>query len=141
MLSKDELAQVANAIKQAEMNTSGEIRVYVSRQCGKDPLEQATETFTKIGMRNTAQRNGVLIFISPSDKKVAIVGDDGIHASTKTTFWNNIVSEMLPYFRENNLVEGLCHGIRIVGDLIKDKYPYTSNDINELSDEVILEDE
>jgi len=140
MLSKEELEQISTSIRNAERQTSGEIRVCVARQCNGDPLEAARYKFTRLKMEATEQRNGVLLYISPSDHKAAIWGDSGIHDATRKDFWNEVLEEMLSFFREGRIVDGICLGVGRIGELIKAQYPILENDKNELSDDVILEE-
>lgn len=140
MLSEEELTQISISIRNAESHTSGEIRVCVARRCKGDPLEAAFRMFSRLEMEKTAQRNGVLIYVSPADQKAAIWGDRGIHDATRNDFWDNVLNEMLAYFREGRITDGICKGVGRVGELIRSQYPILENDINELSDEVILEE-
>lgn len=140
MLSKEELEQISESIRKAERHTSGEIRVCVSRHCKGDPLEVAFLNFTRMKMEATKQRNGVLLYVSPSDHKAAIWGDKGIHDATRKDFWDEVLHEMLSFFREGRIAEGICRGVDRVGKLIRVQYPVSEHDINELSDEVILEE-
>lgn len=140
MLSKEELQQITESIRSAERNTSGEIRVYVARQCKGDPLEAAYHKFTRLKMEATEQRNGVLLYISPADHKAAIWGDRGIHDVARSDFWDKVLAEMLPFFREGRIADGICRGVGSIGELIRSQYPVSENDINELSDDVILEE-
>lgn len=139
MLSKKELEQISESIRSAEAHTSGEIRVCVARQCKGDPLEAAFRKFTQLKMGATELRNGVLLYVSPAGHKAAIWGDQGIHGATRSDFWDEVLEEMLPFFREERITDGICRGVNRVGELVKAQYPVSENDINELSDEVILE--
>jgi uncharacterized membrane protein len=82
----------------------------------------------------------VLIFVSPTDHKAAIWGDSGIHDATQKDFWDEVLKEMLSFFREGRIADGICRGVEKVGELIRAQYPVLENDINELSDDVILEE-
>ncbi|MBK5195835.1 MAG: TPM domain-containing protein [Proteiniphilum sp.] len=140
MLNKEELGKITEAIRSAESHTSGEIRVCVVKQCKGDPLEAAFIKFHHLKMNNTHLRNGVLIYLSPSDHKVAILGDKGINDAVRNDFWDDALEEMLTCFRRGETTEGICKGVGKVGELIKTLYPVSENDINELSDEVILDE-
>ena len=74
-LSEEERGAVERAIAAAERETSGEIRVHISRNVKGDPLEAASRVFARLGMHQTAARNGVLIYISVADHRFAIVGE------------------------------------------------------------------
>lgn len=140
MLNKEELDKVTESIRSAESMTSGEIRVCVAKQCKEDPLKMATAKFHELKMEATQLRNSVLIYVCPADHKAAIVGDIGINEASKDGFWDNTLEEMLAYFRKEMIVDGICQGVGKVGELIKVRYPISENDINELSNDVILEE-
>ncbi len=140
MLNKNELSLVKEAIRDAESCTSAEIRVCVAKRCSQTALEAAYRKFEKLKMYETALRNAVLIYVAPADKKMAIVGDAGINKIIPPHFWDNVLSDMLPYFANDNICEGLCFGVQKVGELIKEHYPIGKEDRNELGDEVIMDE-
>lgn len=140
MLKSEELHQISEAIRNAESHTSGEIRVCIAKQCKGDPLKAAYIKFHQMKMNSTQLRNGVLIYLSPSDQKAAILGDKGINEAARDDFWDEALKEMLSCFREGRIADGICKGVGKVGALIKAQYPVSENDKNELSDEIILEE-
>ena len=133
-------AKIAEAIRNAELLTSGEIRVYIAKHCKEDALDKASRVFQKLKMHNTAQRNAVLILVCPADHKAAILGDKGINSIIENDFWDNTLSELITYCSKDLITEGICKTVNKVGNLIKQAYPYLEGDINELDNEVILED-
>lgn len=124
------------AIAKAELNTSGEIRVHIDKQCKVDPLKRAIVIFEELKMYNTAQKNGILIYLSLNDNKLAIIGDSGINAVVPDDFWDNERDLMISFFKKGQFTEGLVEGIRMVGEQLKAAFPYLENDTNELSNEV-----
>lgn len=140
MLNKEELQRITESIRDAESRTSGEIRVCVAKKCKGDPLAVAFRKFHQLKMNKTQLRNGVLIYVSPSDHKTAIIGDQGIHESANEGFWHEALEVMLSLFKEEKIAEGICAGVEKVGELIKSRYPVAENDVNELDDEVIMEE-
>lgn len=139
MLNQEQLQEIVEAIRAAERKTSGEIRVYVAKSCKSNPLHRAAQVFKKQQMQKTKLRNAVLIFVSPSDRKAAIVGDKGIHEAANIGFWDDVLDEMIDFFREEQFIDGICSAVGRVGELIKTRYPLQPDDINELSDEIIVE--
>ncbi len=140
LLSAAENAAVVQAIREAELATSGEVRVFIeSRNPLVDTLERARAIFFEEKMFETAARNGVLIYIALKDKEVAIFGDEGIHQAVGAEFWNQQIKQMLPLFKQNSLAVGLCNCIQTVGDVLKEKFPYQEGqDKNELPDDIIF---
>ena len=134
--TKEEQQNIVAAIKEAELNTSGEIRVHIENHCKEEALERAAEVFYDLKMNHTAARNGILFYLAVKDRKFAIIGDEGINKEVEHDFWNDIKDEMISNFKENKFAEGLIVGILKCGDKLKEYFPYQNDDINELSDEI-----
>ena len=139
-MQRIEEQKIVEAIRKAELLTSGEIRVYIAKHCKEDALEKASIVFRKLKMHNTILRNAVLIFVCPTDKKAAILGDKGINSIIESDFWDNTMNEIISYCSKDLITEGICKAVDRVGNLIKQKYPSQEGDINELENEIILED-
>lgn len=134
--TKEEQQKIVAAIKEAELNTSGEIRVHIENHCKEEALERAAEVFYDLKMDRTAARNGILFYLAVKDHKFAIIGDEGINREVERDFWNDIKDEMIYNFKENKFAEGLIAGILKCGDKLKKYFPYQNDDVNELSDEI-----
>ena len=134
--SKEEQQKIVAAIKEAELNTSGEIRVHIENHCKEEAIERAAEVFYDLKMNQTAARNGILFYLAVKDHKFAIIGDEGINKNVEHDFWNDIKYEMIVNFKENRFAEGLIDGILKCGKRLKEYFPYQSDDVNELSDEI-----
>lgn len=132
----DQQKQIVDAIEEAELNTSGEIRVHVDLTCKGDVLDQAAKTFALLKMHKTKLRNGVLFYLSIQDRKFAILGDAGINSQVPENFWESTKQTMLDKFKENNLTEGLVTGITMAGEQLKKYFPYKDDDINELDNNI-----
>ena len=139
--SKEEKERITSAIREAELNTSGEIRVHIERRCKADVLDHAAYLFEKLGMHKTEKRNGVLFYLSIDDHKFAILGDAGINSITGENFWDKIKEAMLEKFQEQEFCSGLETGILMAGEQLKKHFPYQENDVNELSDEISFGDQ
>ncbi len=132
----EEKKMIRSAIANAELNTSGEIRVHVENRCKNDVLDCAAGWFEKLKMHKTEQRNGVLFYLAVKDRKFAILGDGGINAVTPENFWESIKSRMEPLFAEEKFAEGLAMGIELAGEKLREHFPYQADDTNELSDDI-----
>lgn len=129
--------EIIAAIKEAENNTSGEIRVHIEKNCKEDVLDHAAFIFDELEMQKTALRNGVLIYLAVEDRKLAILGDAGINLKVPKGFWDEIKDLMITNFKEGKFTEGLSQGIILAGEQLKKHYPHDKeNDENELSDEI-----
>lgn len=129
-------ALIEQAIKEAELNTSGEIRVHLESKCSGDPLQRAVYIFNYLKMYRTQARNGVLVYVAVGSRKFAIIGDAGINAVVPDNFWDGIKEQMQLNFAAGNYVDGLVQAIRESGVSLKRYFPYQSDDINEQPDEI-----
>lgn len=134
--SKKEKKQILAAIREAERNTSGEIRVHLEYKTHGPVYGHAQKVFQRIGMTKTSQRNGVLIFLATRDKKFAVLGDVGINEKVPEGFWNDVVQIMTEHFKQNKFAEGISEAALRIGEKLKAYFPYQPNDKNELSDGV-----
>lgn len=127
---------VISAIREAEKNTSGEIRVHIDDTCEGDVYEKAVEVFRFLGMDRTKARNGVLIYVACNSKVFAIIGDKGIDESVPAGFWHDVSARIGERFREGLYAEGLAEAIAMTGEKLKAFFPYRSDDVNEQPDEI-----
>lgn len=134
--SEESKLKIRNAIRTAELNTSGEIRVHVEKHCKGDVLDRAAYIFGKLKMHKTELRNGVLFYLAVEDHKFAILGDAGINQKVSDDFWEDIKDVMAVDFGEGKFDDGLSKGIVMAGDQLKKHFPYQVGDVNELSDEI-----
>lgn len=132
----DQEAQIVAAIREAELNTSGEIRVHMDEKCSGDAFERATKVFHQLKMDATQLQNGILFYLASKDHKFAIIGDKGINEKVPDDFWDHIRDEMQAAFKAGNFTEGLCSGIAATGHALKEFFPYADDDINELPDSI-----
>jgi len=135
-LTKEQKELIISAIKEAESDTSGEIRVHIETHCHGDALDRAVWVFHKLGMDRTKQKNGVLFYLAVADRKFAVIGDSGINSKVPEGFWNQVKELLGKYFSAGLFAEGLAEGIKLAGRQLKAFFPYRKDDINELSDDI-----
>lgn len=135
-LTREELDRVRDAVRIAEKRTSGEIRVHLDVAIMEEVLDHAAYVFKDLGMAETEARNGVLIYVSVPGRKVAVIGDVAIHAKLGDTYWHDVLEVILGHFRQDNFCDGLCAGVELLGEKLREHFPYQRDDVNELSDDV-----
>ena len=140
ILNNEEDRRVVEAIRQAELNTSGEIKVHIENFCRSRVERRILFIFNRLKMNKTQQRNGVLIYLAVKDHKFAILGDEGINNMVEADFWNDIRDLMADAFKEGKFAEGLEQGIMRCGEKLKTYFPYQSDKTNEIPDEISYED-
>src|SRR5574344_1289405 len=75
LIPKEDENMIVAAIKKAELNTSGEIRVHIESECKEgNPLARAIYVFNMLGMYKTAARNGVLIYVAKKATSLQSLG-------------------------------------------------------------------
>jgi len=147
ILNKKKLEEVKEAVKAAELETSGEIRVSVFKDFPKELKETepeealrtlAHQQFAQLGITNTKLDNGVLILLVVKPRRFIIWGDTGINEVIPEGRWQELAGTMSSFFREKRFKEGLCQVVTEVGQILKEHFPYQKDDIDELPDEVHL---
>ena len=128
--------RIVQAIAGAERRTSGEFRVHVTKHSPKDLEARAERRFHRLGMKRTAERNGVLIYIAPKARRFRILGDAGIHEKAGDQFWTEVASVLEEHFRRGEFTEGVVRGVERVGELLATHFPRKADDRNELPDQV-----
>ncbi len=127
---------IVAAIKAAEKETSGEIRVHIEKVCPDNVLDRAAWWFKKLGMHKTRARNGVLIYLAIRSHQFAIIGDEGINKVVPGGFWDVLKNQMEQDFKAGKFVEGISYAIMETGRLLKHHFPYFQEDTNEQPDEI-----
>ena len=135
-LSKADEQEVIEAIKDAELNTSGEIRIHIEGKANKDAYERALDVFNELKMHQTEQRNGVLIYVAAEDRKFVICGDEGINNVVAEDFWDCTRDTIAEDFKKGNFKDGIVSGILNAGIQLKQFFPWQTDDENELSNEI-----
>lgn len=136
LFTEQQRRKIEDAIRKAELETSGEVQVYIEYICKIDPLDRAAELFKTLKMHRTRLRNGVLFYLALDDHKFAILGDAGINSRVASGYWDTIKESMLPLLQGGNPTEALCLGIKMAGQQLRAQFPYKSNDVNELPDSI-----
>jgi len=135
-LSSDDELEVVEAIRLAEKETSGEIRVHIEKKASVDAYSRATELFHLLKMDNTKLQNGVLIYLAVDDHQFAIIGDKGINDIVGHDFWDCTKDIMVSHFKTGNFKQGLIDGIGRAGEQLQKHFPWEDHDTDELSNEI-----
>lgn len=136
--NKEQKQQIVQAIRDAEKDTSGEIRLHIETKCKGEPLDRAVKMFANLKMHQTRLRNGTLIYLAVKDQKFAIFGDEGINTVVADDFWEEVKETMSAQFSKGNFADGISDGIRQVGKKLKEFFPYQDDDVNELDDDISI---
>jgi uncharacterized membrane protein len=139
-LSAKEEEEVVDAIRMAEKETSGEIRVHIEKTHGEqDIFERAVEVFHLLKMDNTKQENGVLIYVAIEDRDFVIYGDKGINEVVPNDFWESTKDAIVAEFKAGNYKQGLIDGILKAGEQLHKHFPWNEDNTNELTNTISRE--
>ena len=128
---------VEDAIRAAEQRTSGEIRVALARfWFWGDVRLSAERTFVRLHVDKTRRRNGVLIFLAPWRRRLAVIGDVGAQEKLPVDFWKTVVEAITSHFRGGDRTAGLVAAVNMVADALAAVFPREATDVNELPDTV-----
>ena len=133
-----EKLRIRQAVKEAELNTSGEIRIYIEDHCKGELMDRAAFIFEEMKIHETANRNGVLIYLAFSDKRFAVLGDAGIHIIVGNDFWLSVKEMLIEQFKKGRYTDGLIAAIKEAGNVLQKHFPFEKGDTNELPDEAII---
>lgn len=135
-LSVKEEEEIVEAIRVAECDTSGEIRVHIEQKCDIDVYEHALDVFHILKMDNTIARNGVLIYVAIDNKSFVIFGDQGINNIVGPDFWNSTRDKMSSQFKYRNFKQGIIDGVKEAGIVLSEHFPWHHHDKDELDNSI-----
>jgi len=143
-LSEADFDSITRAIRAAESRTSAEIRVHLDRHVPRtllvgrrpDVLARARHVFHRLGMHRTRERHGVLVYVAVEDRRLAVVGDEGIHGRVGDPHWDRVRDVMVDRLRANAPREAIERAVEELGRVLAEHYPRRPDDENELPDEV-----
>jgi uncharacterized membrane protein len=133
----EQMGHVKASIEKAEQHNTGEIRLHVEGDCEGDPVERAVKVFHRLHMDKTKYRNAVLFYLAINHKKLAVVGDEGIHKNVSEEFWHKVKDHIISKFKESKYADGLSEGIEMTGDMLRKYFPRKDGEnVNQLPDDI-----
>ena len=136
LLARAAQEQIVAAIGAAEKKTSGQIKVHVEARCRGDAYARAVALFDQLQLHKTRERNAVLIYVAVRDRKLALLGDRGIHEDVGSQFWSEAIARMVEAFKKDRVGDGIASAIESIGARLAAKFPPHADDKNEISDEI-----
>ena len=139
----DDFLRVSHKIKELEKITAGEIRIALKEnksflKRNKQIDELAKEEFLSLGMSDTRDRTGILIYVLLGERQFYILADEGINQKVEQATWDNVRDDIQNEFRKGHYTEGLLKGIEDVGNILGEHFPVKPDDTNELSNKVVI---
>lgn len=143
----DMAKRLADYVARSESGHTGEIRIYVEAGLPMSylwrdatPRERAIAIFGKLGVWDTEQNNGVLIYLLLAEHAIEIVADRGLTRHVPPQAWQDIVLQMSTAFRAGRYEEGLRQAVDAVNALLVRHFPAAPGaaNPNELPDAPVL---
>ena len=138
--SASERDAILDAIKKAELRTSGEVRVFIENRCKfVDPLDRAAEIFFSLKMDATTDHNAVLVYLAMKDRQFAVFADQGIYTALGKDYWDKEAVKMIQAFKKESYASGLVTVVTDIGQALYQHFPYDQKvDKNELPDDIVF---
>ena len=144
-LSKQDLITIEKALDHAETQTSSEIAFAVEEKISvsdliknKSARERAIELFASLRVWDTAENNGVLIYLLLSERNIEIIVDRGVVSVLSHETIESVCREIESSIAEANVCEGLLAGIKKLTDLLSPHFPFQSNTVRNVSNKPFI---
>ena len=132
--SDRDLDDIAVAIARVEATAAAEVRVHLEQRVrhawlrAPDALLRAKALFRRLGMHRTRQRNGVLVYLALDDHKLAIVGDEAIHARVGEGYWVGVRDTLVQHLRTGSAGEAVVRVVEDLGHVLRQHFPRSPGD-------------
>jgi uncharacterized membrane protein len=137
VLPEAALDRLEAAVRASERGHTGEIRLCVEAglpwsYLWRDarPRERALAMFGKLGVWDTADNNGVLIYLLLADHAIEIVADRGLASRVPADYWQGVASALSGALREGRFEAGLAQALAAVGDQLLRHFPAPADAAN-----------
>lgn len=138
LFSKPELEEIRQSIHHAELETTGEIRVYFEPKDKGDAYKRGVEMLHNLKLHEKKHRNGVMLYVAYQSKTFAIVGDEGIHKTVPENFWDDIKIDLQNCFKEGKMKTGIITAIEKVGSHLKQYFPNDGSGVTDSSTDLTI---
>ena len=135
-LTDQQMASLVEAIKTAEDDSTGEIRIHIDSNTEGNNAEIAFEVFKRLCKDQTVEKNAVLFHVNFEQQYLTIIGDEGIHEKVHQTFWERMHDQITSEFSKGNFHDGLKNAVLETGLELKKYFPITGENPNELPNEI-----
>ena len=137
------LSRIEKAINASERQHRGELRFAVEAGLPLQFLRMSTRKraealFARLGVWDTAENSGVLIYVQLVDRRIEIVADRGIAAKVDQAEWNAVCRAMEKHFARRRFLEGALEAIETVTRILARHFPPRGPNPNELPDKPVV---
>jgi len=144
VFSHEDVAVIEAAIAASEKIHHGELRLVLEGSCplgevwrDRPARERAAAHFSQLGVWDTEDNSGILIYVQLLDHQVEILADRGIAKRVPQTVWDAICRGMEADFRNKNYRTGVLNAISQATALLAQHFPARTDNPNELPDQPV----
>lgn len=146
-LPPEALKRLEAAVRDSESRHRGELRLCIEGGLGPmwpgrpvSTRARAIELFSLLRVWDTAQNNGVLIYLLLAEHRIEVLADRGLADKVPPETWNALADSLGDALRQGRWEAGLMQAVDAVGDLLRTHYPVLPGvaDVNELPDAIVL---
>jgi len=99
--------------------------------------EAALAQFAGLGLADTRDRTGVLIYASLDDHRAEVLADEGIYAKAPHAVWDEVVALLVDGLRRDAPADGFAAAVEKTGEILSQYLPPRADDRNELPDGLV----
>jgi uncharacterized membrane protein len=139
------LDAIEAAIKESETGHRGELRFAIETALpviriarGHSSRQRAIEVFSELGVWDTEENSGVLVYVLLAEHALEIVADRGITRKVDQREWDAIAHDMQSEFRKGNFRKGSLAGVKAISHLLDQHFPPGEHNPNELPDRPVI---
>lgn len=139
------LTKIETAIRSSESGHRGEIGIAIEGGLGfaelwreVTPRTRALDAFASLGIWDTEENTGVLVYIQYADRAVEIVADRAIARCVPDAQWQVICDRLEGCFRAGDYAAGCEAAVAEIGALIAAHFPNTDDNPNELPNRPVI---
>ena len=133
------LNAIERAIRASERSHRGEIRFAVEgplhiASLRHSPRQRARQVFAQLGVWDTEENTGVLLYVQLIDRRIEIIADRGVAARVPQHDWDAICRALEHAFKAGEYREGALAAIAAITQILAREFPARGANPNELSD-------
>ncbi len=139
------LKDIEVAIANAEQTHRAELRFAIEASLplaevwrGVSARQRAIDGFSRLRVWDTAENNGILIYVQLADHAIEIIADRGIAARVDEAEWHAIARKMEAAYHAGDFRAGSLAGVAAVSALLAAHFPPGPANPNELPNQPVI---
>jgi uncharacterized membrane protein len=132
--------RIQTAIQAAERRTSGEVRVFVSRQPAAEPHAAARTEFERLDMRRTPLRNALLLHVAGDGAALGLCADESLELRAGEELRRAVPAAFAAELAATGDVPAaIVAAVAAAAEILAATFPKHSADRNDLPNAVVRE--